>query len=634
MIQRWQRLALANAKVVLICVGTLLTMATGGQGAPPPAQVQKITGYLYPGEREVYDLPNLKRGDTLYVYMQHLSGNLDPLFAIADSHYNLALFDERLRSLLQKEPENPFRAFKELLNSFYLAWDDDSGQGSDAALQFPIPADGDYKIVVAGSRQPVGRKVLGQTFGGYRLVIGINAPAVLTGKATSTGAMIARQEEVPSARPRIQEVTGKLTFKDNTTYYRLANLDAGTTLYVRVETTAGNLKPTLLLKNFGNKVLQVDNINGLKDTAQLQYHFKENAQNFSLHLSGSFEDSPRTSGSYRLVVGTNTPEVLEGKGKPIGAPLILQPIKVGVGLEMDQITEVNQKGENFGVVATLFLTWEDPDFAFNPDTCHCDRKLFTSAPFEAYLTEHGLGWPRFLVYNQQGKRWSQEQFYAVYPQGEVHYFERFSFDSQEFFIRLVCVFPEENYVFENLPEMTQVGRQLGEEEWYITHHDTSISSFSFGGHKYSQFSFRFLAQRHLSYYIFRIFIPLLLIISVSWVTFFLKDYARRVDISGANLLVFIAFNFTLGSDLPRLGYLTFLDAVLIIAFIVTALTVICNVALKRWDTTGKKEMIEKIDTYILWGYPIFYTVGFFLLVLIFFVTSSSKVPHINIDFFS
>jgi hypothetical protein len=157
-------------------VGLMLAMLTGGEGAPPAAQIQEITGYLEPGEREVYDLPNLKRGDTLYVYMQRLFGNLDPLFAIADSKYKLRLFDEQLKRLLQTEPENPFRAFRV----------DDSGSGTDAALQFPIPADGDYKIVVAGSRQPVGRRVIGQTFGGYHLVIGINAPQVLINRGTST----------------------------------------------------------------------------------------------------------------------------------------------------------------------------------------------------------------------------------------------------------------------------------------------------------------------------------------------------------------------------------------------------------------------------------------------------------------
>lgn len=84
-LQRCQHLALTKASLVLIGVGFMLTMLTGGQGASPSGQVQEITGYLEPGEREVYHLPNLKRGDRLFVYMERLSGNLDPLFAVADS---------------------------------------------------------------------------------------------------------------------------------------------------------------------------------------------------------------------------------------------------------------------------------------------------------------------------------------------------------------------------------------------------------------------------------------------------------------------------------------------------------------------------------------------------------------------
>lgn len=166
--------------------------------------------------------------------------------------------------------------------------------------------------------------------------------------------------------------------------------------------------------------------------------------------------------------------------------------------------------------------------------------------------------------------------------------------------------------------MTEIGKQLGEEEWYITKHDISISNtFIADDTLASQYSFRFICQRHLSFYIFRIFVPLILIIAVSWVTFFLKDYAKRIDISGANLLVFIAFNFTIGLDLPRLGYLTLLDTILIVAFVVTTLTVIWNVVLKRLDTAGKTLLTQKIDRYILWGYMIFYVFGFLLLALIF-----------------
>ena len=606
-------------------LGFFLCAAPGlAQNRP---QVQILTGSLDSGDLKLYDLPNLKKGDTLYVYLARLSGNLDPLVAVANVGPNLKSFKPRLKGILQKSQESFFKAYRDLLSAYYLAWDDDGGRGSDAALKFRIPANGDYKIMVTGTHQ-------GLTFGEYHLLLGLNAPQVLSGRATPTGQVIARLSQ-PSASPvRIQEVRGDLTPQRNATYYRLRHIDAGDTLYVRVQTTAGNLKPALILKDYGGKIVRADNLSGLHDVAQLQYTFKEKSRNYTVHLHGIQEDKRPTSGSYRLLLGVDAPEVLKGKGKPVGLPVIRQPIRVRVGIYLNQITEVNQKNENFGAVGDLDMEWQAPDFAFSPDSCQCDSKTFTRAEFEKFVLQHDLRWPRFIFANQQGKRWSQGEVFWVYPSGKVQYYERFSatfqapdfnfrkfpFDSQKFFINLECTDYQEDFVFDVFPQYTWVGKQLGEEEWYIVKHSAKVTGIVWpDGSTYSRYSFQLLARRHLSYYIFRIFIPLILIVTVSWVAFFLKDYSKRVDISGANLLVFIAFNFTIGSDLPHLGYLTFLDTMLIVAFAVTALTVVANVALRRLEAKGRIALAEKIDTYLLWGYPLFYIGGMFVLIPIFFL---------------
>jgi hypothetical protein len=362
--------------------------------------------------------------------------------------------------------------------------------------------------------------------------------------------------------------------------------------------------------------------------------FDEPSPKSSLVISGGVEQSERTTGEFRLVIGINAPDVLDGKGRPTGPPIIRQPIQAGVGIQIDQIAQVNQREENFGVVGDLTLHWQDPAFAFNPDTCQCPLKVLDRTQFEKFVAENHLQWPRFVFFNQQGNRWTQGDVFRIYPDGSVTYYERlsvtlqapdfnfqrFPLDTQTFYIRLQGLYPEEDYQFTDLAKMTGIGQQLGEEEWYIIQHDISISSVLIPDDgSVSQYSFRFLCRRHLSFYIFRIFLPLGLIIAVSWVTFFLQNYAKRVDISGANLLVFIAFNFTIGSDLPRLGYLTLLDTVLIIAFVITTLGVICSVALRRLETEGKTRLANKIDAYILWGYPSLYVLGFLSVVLVFFL---------------
>ncbi|MEZ4581615.1 MAG: hypothetical protein R3A10_08250 [Caldilineaceae bacterium] len=308
------------------------------------------------------------------------------------------------------------------------------------------------------------------------------------------------------------------------------------------------------------------------------------------------------------------------------------PIPVTVALRIDQVTDVDQVAENYSVVANMQMEWRDPKLAFSPDECQCRQKLLRSdRVITDYLTRNNINeWPASYIYNQQGGRNVQSQLLAIEPDGSATYFERatatlqapdfnfrrFPFDTQQFYVRVQSIFEEEYFTFVPDAARSGFGPQLGEEQWIFSNDNFTTSSITVNGR--SQAVFAFTTHRHLNFYIFRIFVPVLLIILVSWVTFFLHDYGRRIEVASGNLLLFIAYNFTIANDLPRIGYLTFMDFILISTFVITGFVVILNVIFRRMESNGKGDLLARWDRILVWAYPLLYLFGGLIVYCVFF----------------
>ena len=620
-----------KAKMIVMLLLISILAATLGvhpvSGRETPV-VQEIRGYLGLKDSIVYRIPGLKQGDTLTVYLEGLSENLDPLIALLKPHRNIDVL--RRLSLTDGAPElqdvpDPLEAIARIFDTNSYIWNDDYQGKYRAAFQFTVPADGSYRLLVRGT--PTRR-----TTGKFRLLIGVNAPAVLKGTVKHNKYFVLLDEASPLTAKSVQETKNVLSADNSFRFHNLTNIQAGETLYLYIKAVSGDLIPTVTLYDFGEKPLANARVSGEKTIATLQYTFAGQAENCRLKISGHRADGTATSSAYRLLLGINAPEVLTGEGIPAGRAILKEPIPVSIGIKMHQITHVDQKSENFGVVATLLMEWQDQALAFNPEDINKRNKIYNGENFRSELNRRGILWPEYTIYNQQGNRWAQNNIVVIFPDGRVIYVERFTttlqapdfnfrkfpFDVQHFFIRADLVAPEWYYKFVPNKNYSAAGEELGEEEWIVTSFDVNVDQAQIAERPVSRFNFHFQAQRHLAYYIFRIFLPLFIILAVSWVVFFLKDYNKRIDIAGANLLLFIAFNFTISSDLPRLGYLTFMDAILISAFVVTALVLILSVFLQRLATSGKQFMAMKIDMYVVrWLYPVAYVLAVWGVTILF-----------------
>jgi hypothetical protein len=594
--------------------------------AQQSVRVQEISSTIaHPDDLKSYSLTGLERGSILYVYAEATSGNLDPFLGLLPGDFIAGSlsgeFDRQVNKAIAAN-QDPLLVVEQFSNENFLAWDDDSGGGFSAAFAFEVPDNGDYLLILLSSP-------FNSSAGDYRLLLGLDSPQVLTGQARVQGKPFARPTRTfDQERAAVEEINGALTTEHPQYVHRLRPFKEQDTLYVYAEATSGDLIPQLELFAYGTKPIRSANVAGTEGHAALEYAFLGEDSGYLVEvtaLSG-------TSGEYRLLLGRDVPEVLTGQATSAGDALAFAPLDVDVGIKLQQIANIDQKAENYDAVATLIMEWTDPALAFRADECKCEFQLYTAKDFVAYATREGIGWPEFTLLNQQHNRWIQNDYIVIWPDGRAFYFERFTttfqapdfdfrqfpFDTQEFFIQVQSLYGTSLVQF-LASDQSEISGQLGEEEWNVTHYETEVfDQASSIGNETTNFVYRFYANRYLSFYVFRIFVPMILIIVVAWITFFLEDYGKRVDATTANLLLFIAFNFTIANDLPRLGYLTFMDTLLFGAFLISVLTVVYNVYLRRKEVQGQKSWAHKMDKYMIWVYPLGYVLAFGLVTVYFF----------------
>ncbi len=603
----------AVSTLTLILLLAILVTSPQARSESAPA-VQVFEGTVEPRLLLMFVARGLAKGDRLEVHAVGTSGSLDPSLAVlgeAMSVEDLISEAKKARSAAIDRGLDMHEADKSIANRLFLAWDDDSGPGYGAKTSITIPEDGDYRILLSGGLGLFDPEEIARvTAGEYRLTASLNAP--ISAFSQDKGTPFLELDLAQMRTTDVQRVSGETTPETPTVEYPLYQLQAGDTLYAWIEGTQGANAPRLRLLDFGGKQLQHVNANADQPSAEFSYQATETTSALMLSVEGD-EDKEMP---YTLVIGRNAPEVQKGKGEKRGRPIVRPPIEVQVAVELEQITNVNQKEENFSVVAAIDMRWRDPRFAFSPDSCECRRLLLDEDGFKDFLSKRNLNWPRFVISNQQGPRWPQRQVFEVAADGNVSYFERFTttlqapefdfrlfpLDKQTFYIRIEGIVPIQEYVFVADEERSALGRKLGEEEWLVTHF--AVSAYNWGPE--ARFIYRFEAQRHIVYYLLRFFVPILLIILIGWFTFSLQDYAKRTDIAAGNLLLFIAFSFTIANDLPRLGYVTFIDMLLIVAFAVGASLVVLNMYLRGLETAGRMELVSRIHPWALWLYPLAY----------------------------
>lgn len=320
--------------------------------------------------------------------------------------------------------------------------------------------------------------------------------------------------------------------------------------------------------------------------------------------------------SIQVAWSADPPSVIDRPGADAG------PTQISVGIWIADVTSIDSAQQSFTAEVATVLRWKDP------------RLAHTGSGVVRYPLEQ-IWHPRIAIVNETNSVSHKiPDAVEVEPDGRVNYRQRyagaftqplrlhsFPFDRQTFHIQLVAVryrlnevifVPDQDWVSNGLKEGGGIAPSITLPDWTIENWKTKLLPYALApGFEYSSYAFEFTAARNVQHYIWKVILPLVLIVSMSWAVFWIEpnNASSQFSIAMTSMLTLIAYRFAIDSQLPLLPYMTRLDVFILISTILVFLSLIEVIATIVLDNSLKKKRAKRIDAYCRVIFPVIFAIA-------------------------
>ena len=285
------------------------------------------------------------------------------------------------------------------------------------------------------------------------------------------------------------------------------------------------------------------------------------------------------------------------------------PTEVAVGLYVVDINKIDDAAQMFFADFRLELRWRD----------HRLSKENSAGSRAGCKYKLGEIWnPGVRILNGPNLKKQFEDVVEVTEDGTVKYVQRFigqfsshldlkdfPLDSQTLFFTMLA--PRE-VLFIVDPATTGQRDRFTLAEWSIDLGTAIVDSFYIAAQNISlsRVDYRLQVKRHTGYYLWKILVPLCLIVVMSWAVFWIDptELGAQVGVSTASVLTLFAFQFSFGFVLPKVSYLTRLDFFVLGSTILVFLALAESVFTSALAGKGKHSRAIRIDRWSRFSFAV------------------------------
>jgi len=363
----------------------------------------------------------------------------------------------------------------------------------------------------------------------------------------------------------------------------------------------------------------------------------------TLSLPNSAHATPKTlaTGEYPEAVGARCADVkyaskstdtTAGTTAFVTSPNQDGPTMVHVGLYVDEITEVDEGANTYGMQGLLDMIWCDPRLSFDPSQTGTKVEIFLED--DAHGELNNIWWPNLKFVNQEQPSSIENLTLLIHPDGTVEYrsnfdavlaadfnLHAFPFDNQDLKLKLQSF----DWAGDTLTFLKQDGvigfsQEFRIPEWYVTDIKEEIGSKKEirDQNEFSEFVATIHVKRDPGVYVTKVMFPLGIIILITMVIFWMEagSFEDRLGASMTGLLTAVAYQFIASQNLPKHVYNTYLDSFVFLSFLIIIFG-IGESALVKWQVANnKEEQAQRTDQIARWFMPALYIV---MIVALYFI---------------
>lgn len=306
------------------------------------------------------------------------------------------------------------------------------------------------------------------------------------------------------------------------------------------------------------------------------------------------------------------------------------PTEVRAGLFVDELRDIDPVQSSYQFRGIVTVSWCDPRHAFDPRVEGVEEKVFYGPEAAAQIDR---GWTaRGFPVNQVDELKITERVIRIQADGTVSGdlnisvrlsanfdLRRFPFDSQQLTLEIQSfTWDAEQVVMVADASKTGFAEDFEIPEWTITGvraHEERVDVIR-STKPYSQFVLTIDIERKSGFYLWKVMLPLLIIVALSWSIFWMLDekFGIRVRTSATGILTIVAYQFVASQNLPRVGYLTLMDKIMVISFLLLGVTVLESYIVSRYQADNP-ERAHSIDRAARWIFPLSYATLITIVVL-------------------